>query len=272
MDCEDVTLFCEYGPIQCPRFRVQNGYDSEGHPSYAFVENTGGEHPNQRTWEDHNELPAGLAYAPTTVYSKDGTPTSILDCTLTPEANKSEAGKLLDTAAMVGCLAAGVAAIVFTGPAAAFIIAGVYTAGGLWSSGRSVMYFTNRLARGQSIKNLESLGHVLGIAATFLPAGGAAWRTAATAVNLGNFGCQAIILAAKRGDMTQDQFDLGLLQLMLPAAGAGAWPGAAGDAGTRPRLRRENSARPANRPATALRPTNTRAGPTAEAENGNTCE
>ena len=130
------TVFTEeFGPIQCPLFGVQTGVDIEtGKPLLAYVDNTGQTYKNFQDWIDNNKLPAGRVYVPESGIPRPGANGEpVLADYDTPESTKSGVAKVIDTAALVGCFAAGVVAFVATGPVA-LVAGGVAVAGG--SGGR----------------------------------------------------------------------------------------------------------------------------------------
>ena len=161
-----VIVFGENGPITCPLFRVQSGINGEGDPVYAYIDNAGRKYDSIEEWLETNRLPPGKVYYPADGHIShltDGNGDMKLANAETPRTHQ-EIREALDTAAMVGCFAAGVVGVVVTGGALALVAAGVGTASGLWMAGRSLVDLHDRYTHGQSISplDMDALGGYLG--------------------------------------------------------------------------------------------------------------
>jgi Domain of unknown function (DUF4781) len=152
-----VTFFGENGPITCPLFRVQSGVNGEGDPVYAFIDNAHRKYDSIQDWVDTNHLPPGKVYYPADGHISrliNGDGDMKLASADTPRTHH-RLEDALDTAAMVGCFAAGVVGVAVTGGALALVAAGVGTAGGLWIGIQSGRDIYDRWAHGQSMSPLD---------------------------------------------------------------------------------------------------------------------
>ncbi len=242
-----VTLVNEFGPIQCPLFGVETGRDKAGKPILAYVDNTGRAYDNFQDWVDTNHLPEGTVYYPEGGIPKtDANGEPVLVSSLTPESRKSRVAKAIDSAALVGCLAAGAVAFVATGPVA-LVAGGVAVAGGLWQGARSAQNLVDHARHGGSLASLEMLPEWCGVIGGITGAGGyvgalkgaslaasgvrlgegaaLAFRaagTAASAANYAGLASQAGILAVNWKEMSPDERKDALGQLLLFAGLAAA--------------------------------------------------
>jgi Domain of unknown function (DUF4781) len=150
-----VTFFGENGPIKCPLFRVQSGINGKGHPVYAFIDNAHRKYDSIEEWVDENHLPPGKVY-----YPADGHISRLVDGDMklasadTPRTHH-ELEDALDTAAMVGCFAAGVVGVAVTGGTLLLVAGGVGTASGLWMGIQSSRDLVDRYTHGQSMSPLD---------------------------------------------------------------------------------------------------------------------
>jgi hypothetical protein len=172
---QSVTLFNEYGPIKCPCFQIE-AVDAAGRPARAIVDNTGAvyrdsydtasEGPRDRVvftsawqhWAAENHLPAGTVWVSGQSYGE------------TPAAS-SKVKNALDTAALVGCLVAGVAIIGLSDGTAAPILVpyAVQLLGGGWMTYRSGSELVHRYTHDLSLTDRDAVSLWLGTLA--LPAG-----------------------------------------------------------------------------------------------------
>jgi hypothetical protein len=202
-----VIVFGENGPIKCPLFRVASGFDRVlGIPTYAYVDNVGRGYDSLKAWEDTNRLPPGRVYYPAIDPQNrliaDGNNGLVLTSDDTPRTHH-KIREALDTAAMVGCFAAGVTAVVVSGGTLAIVAAGVGTASDLWMGIRSVVDLHDRYTHGLSMSplNMEALGDYLGMV------GGVTGSVAfvgkiARAVQLGKTAASAVGAASKVATVT----------------------------------------------------------------------
>jgi hypothetical protein len=161
-----VTFFGENGPIECPLFRVQSGVNGEGDNVYAYVDNTGRKYDSIEEWEEDNRLPPGKVYYPADGHISrlvNGNGEMKLASADTPRTHQ-KIREALDTAAMVGCFAAGVVGVVVTGGTLLLVATGVGAASGGWMAYRSGADLVNRYTHGQSISplDMDALGDYLG--------------------------------------------------------------------------------------------------------------
>jgi Domain of unknown function (DUF4781) len=153
------VLFTELGPIRCPAFRVQVvDFDPQtGGPRFEYFDNTGRNYPggaDQTSRDDylnHNRLPAGvLYYTPHNPFgTRDENGVEKLARRETPAAN-SRVVNVVDTAALAGCLAAGIVGLVVSGGTLALAAGVVGGAGAGWSTYRGSQALADRAAHGQS--------------------------------------------------------------------------------------------------------------------------
>ena len=147
------ALFTELGPISCPAFRVQVGdFDPQtGGVKFGMVDNTGRTYADREDFLHHNQLPAGvLYYAPYNALGpRDKNGVEILGRRDTP-ATDSRVENAVNKAALVGCFAAGIVAVVASGGTLALAAGAVGGAGAGWDTYRGLQALADRAAHGQS--------------------------------------------------------------------------------------------------------------------------
>ena len=163
-----VIFFGENGPIKCPLFRVQSGVDANGRPEYAYVDNAGRKYDDiELDWTETNRLPPGKVYYPASDPLNrligDGKGGLVLARAADTPRTHHKVREALDTAAMVGCFAAGVTAVAVTGGTVALVAAGVGATGGGWMAYRSGGDVVDSLSHGLSPLSLDALGNYLGV-------------------------------------------------------------------------------------------------------------
>ena len=147
------ALFTELGPISCPAFRVQVAdFDPEtGGEKFGMVDNTGRTYADREDFLHHNQLPAGLLYyAPyNPLGPRDKNGAEILGRRDTP-ATDSRVENAVNKAALVGCFAAGIVAVVASGGTLALAAGAVGGAGAGWDTYHGLQALADRAAHGQS--------------------------------------------------------------------------------------------------------------------------
>lgn len=173
------------GPVQVPLFRVQDGTGQD-----RFVDNQGRRYDSFDDWKANNKLPAGQVEFPAGGHltaGADGRP--VLDGAHTPatvDTAWKAIGHFADTAALVGGVIAGGAAILGTGGLAA---PAVIAAAGAWGAYRSGSALLDREQHDQSINPIndgQARGLWLSLGANAL--GAAAFAPAARLAALGEEG------------------------------------------------------------------------------------
>ena len=141
------------GPISCPAFRVQVAdFDPEtGGEKFGMVDNTGRTYADREDFLHHNQLPAGLLYyAPyNPLGPRDKNGAEILGRRDTP-ATDSRVENAVNKAALVGCFAAGIVAVVASGGTLALAAGAVGGAGAGWDTYHGLQALADRAAHGQS--------------------------------------------------------------------------------------------------------------------------
>ncbi len=173
------------GPVQVPLFRVQDATGQD-----RFVDNQGRRYDSFDDWKANNKLPSGQMEFPASGHltaGSDGRP--VMDGAHTPatvDTAWKAIGHFADTAALVGGVIAGGAAILGTGGLATPV---VIAAAGAWGAYRSGSALMDREQHDQSINplsNSQARGLWLSFGANAL--GTAAFAPAARLAALGEEG------------------------------------------------------------------------------------
>lgn len=150
------ALFTELGPISCPAFRVQVGdFDPQtGGEKFGIVDNIGRTYAGREDFLDNTQLPDGLLYyAPHNSFGpRDKNGAEVLGHREINHRVKNA----INTAAMVGCFAAGIVAVVASGGTLALAAGAVGAAGAGWDSYQIVQTLGDRAAHGQTINPFAS--------------------------------------------------------------------------------------------------------------------
>lgn len=150
------ALFTELGPISCPAFRVQVGdFDPQtGGEKFGIVDNIGRTYAGREDFLDNTQLPDGLLYyAPHNSFGpRDKNGAEVLGHREINHRVKNA----INTAAMVGCFAAGIVAVVASGGTLALAAGAVGAAGAGWDFYQIVQTLGDRAAHGQTINPFAS--------------------------------------------------------------------------------------------------------------------